>query len=156
MRSYSERLRVPVSWWLLAIVCVAILGAEVFAGFGGFVPLLVYGLLGAIVVAFLVAWGAATITVEDGALQAGGARLELAHTGEVTALDDRQSARMRGPRGDPTARMYGRPYLKRAVYVAITDPASPHPYWLIGTRHPEQLAAAIEASREPVTQPSVQ
>lgn len=151
MRSYSERLRVPVSWWLLALPCVALLGGEVYAGFGGLVPLLVYGLLGGIVAGFLVAWGAAAITVTDGWLQAGHARLDLAGTGEVTVLDERQAARLRGPRGDPLALMYGRPYLKRAVFIAITDPASTHPYWLIGTRHPGQLAAAIEASREPVT-----
>jgi hypothetical protein len=151
MRSYSERLRVPVSWWLLAIPCVALLGGEVYAGFGGFVPLLVYLVLGGIVAAFLISWGTATVSVADGVLAAGKDRLTLTAAGEVTALDERQSARLRGPRGDPSALLYLRPYLKRAVYVAVTDPASPHPYWLIGTRHPEELAAAIEASRQPVT-----
>jgi hypothetical protein len=151
MRSYSERLRVPVSWWLLAIPCVALLGGEVYAGFGGFVPLLVYLVLGGIVAAFLISWGTATVSVADGVLVAGKDQLALTATGEVTALDERQSARLRGPRGDPSALLYLRPYLKRAVYVAVTDPASPHPYWLIGTRHPEELAAAIEASRQPVT-----
>jgi hypothetical protein len=48
-----------------------------------------------------------------------------------------------------------RPYLKRAVYVGIVDPgegadpADGVPYWLIATRHPERLAAAIEEARPP-------
>ncbi len=36
-----------------------------------------------------------------------------------------------------------RPYLSRAVRVAITDPADPAPYWLISTRRPDDLAAAL-------------
>jgi hypothetical protein len=43
--------------------------------------------------------------------------------------------------------MMARPYLPRAVYIAIDDPASHIPYWLVGTRRPEELAAAIEAAR---------
>jgi hypothetical protein len=36
-----------------------------------------------------------------------------------------------------------RPYLSRAVRVEIDDPADPAPYWLLSTRHPERLAAAL-------------
>ena len=150
MRPYTERLRVPVSWWLLAIPVIAVLGAEVFAygNLHGIWPAVIYIVFTAVVAGFLLAWGAATITVTEGALVAGGATLPLEHAGEVAALDDKQSARLRGPRGDPAARLLLRPYLKRAVYIAVTDPASPHPYWLVGTRRPAELAAAIERRRE--------
>jgi hypothetical protein len=149
MRSYTERLRVPVSWWLLAVPVVAVLGAEIYfyAGLRGIWPLVVYGVFTAVVAGYLLAWGAATITVSDGKLVAGGATLQLEHAGEVAALDEKQSARVRGPRGDPAARLLLRPYLKRAVYISVTDPGGSHPYWLIGTRHPEELAAVIERSR---------
>jgi hypothetical protein len=33
------------------------------------------------------------------------------------------------------------------VYIAVDDPASQAPYWLIGTRQPAELAAAIDAAR---------
>jgi hypothetical protein len=33
------------------------------------------------------------------------------------------------------------------VYIAVPGPAAHGPYWLIGTRRPEELAAAIEAAR---------
>jgi hypothetical protein len=40
-----------------------------------------------------------------------------------------------------------RPYLKRAVYVGLADAGEGVPYWLVATRHPEKLAAAIENAR---------
>ena len=150
MRSYREHLRVPVSWWLLAIPCVAILGAEIYAGFGGFIPPLVDAVFAAAVVGFLLAWGAATIEVTDGTLRAGGATLPLSRAGDVMALDEKQAALLRGPRGDPAAHLLLRPYLKRAVYIALADPGSGVPYWLVATRHPAELAAAIERSRQTV------
>jgi hypothetical protein len=150
MRSYREHLRVPVSWWLLAIPCVAILGAEVYAGFGGFIPPLVDAVFTAIVVGFLLAWGAATIEVTDGTLRAGGATLPLSQARDVVVLDEKQAALLRGPRGDPAAHLLLRPYLKRAVYIALADPGSGVPYWLVATRHPAELAAAIERSRQTV------
>ena len=150
MRSYREHLRVPVSWWLLAIPCVAILGAEVYAGFGGFSPPLVDAVFAAVVVGVLLAWGAATIEVADGTLRAGGATLPLSRAVDVVVLDEKQAALLRGPRGDPAAHLMLRPYLKRAVYIALADPGSGVPYWLVATRHPAELAAAIERSRQTV------
>lgn len=150
MRAYTERLRVPVSWWLLAIPVIAVLGAEVFAygNLRGIWPAVVYIVFTVVVAGFLLNWSSATITVADGTLLAAGATLPLEHAGEVAALDEKQSARLRGPRGDPAAHLLLRPYLKRTVYIAITDPGSSHPYWLIATRHPEELAAAIERCRD--------
>jgi hypothetical protein len=54
---------------------------------------------------------------------------------------------MRGPRADPAAFMLIRPYLKLAVYIEISGGPAAVPYWLVGTRHPAELAAAIERSR---------
>ncbi len=150
MRSYREHLRVPVSWWLLAVPCVAILGGEVFAGFGGFIPPLIYTVFTAVVAGFLLAWGAATVEVTDGALRAGGATLPLSEVGDVVALDEKQAALLRGPRADPAAHLMLRPYLKRAVYIAVADPGSRVPYWLVATRHPAELATAIERERQTV------
>jgi hypothetical protein len=151
MRSYSERLRVPVSWWLLAIPTIAVLGAEIFAygNMRGIWPAVVYIVFTAVVGGFLLAWGMTSIKVADGVLHAGPDTLPLEQAGEVAALDEKQSARLRGPRGDPAACLLLRPYLKKTVYISVTDPQSSHPYWLIATRHPEELAAVIESCREP-------
>jgi hypothetical protein len=143
MPVYHERLHVPLAWWLLAVPVVAVLGGELYAGFGGLVPLVTYAVFAVAVGGFLLAWGMITVSVRDGVLDAGGARLPLESAGDVTVLDERQFALLRGPRADPAAAMVLRPYLKRGVYVGVTDASGPHPYLLIGTRHPEELAAAI-------------
>jgi len=150
MHVYRERLSVPALWWVLAVVCVALLGSEVWAGLGGLVPLLTYVVLALIVGAFLVNWSLAVIEVTDGVLRAGGATLPLDKAGEVVALNEEQAARVRGPRADPSAHLLLRPYLKRAVYVVVADPASAVPYWLLATRKPDELTAAIERSRQTV------
>jgi len=148
MGSYRERLLVPLSYWLLVVPVVVPLGAEAYFFVDGWIPPLVIGLLGAIVVVFLVHWSAATIEVTGSVLRAGRDTLALSEAGQVLALDERQAAQLRGPKGDPAARLLLRPYLKRAVYVGLADPADGVPYWLVGTRHPEKLAAAIEAGRD--------
>ena len=64
----------------------------------------------------------------------------------MIALDEKQARALSGPRADPAAHLLLRPYLKRAVYVGLADPAGGVPYWLVATRHPAELAAAIESA----------
>jgi len=148
VRSYHERLLVPVSWWLLAVPVIAILGGEVYAGFGGWIPPVIYAVFIVVVAGFLLAWGATTIEVADGTLRADKAELSLDKTSDVVPLDEKQAALLRGPKADPAAHLMLRPYLKRAVYIRLADPGSGVPYWLIATRHPAELATAIERGRQ--------
>jgi hypothetical protein len=92
-------------------------------------------------------WSTATIEVAGGVLRAGKDTLALSDADEVMALDEKQSMALRGPRADPAAHILLRPYLKRAVYVSLADPGEGVPYWLVATRRPEELAAAIERAR---------
>src|SRR5258708_2004331 len=46
MREYSERLRVPASWWLLVVGCVALLGTTLWAGLGVATAIVIYAVLG--------------------------------------------------------------------------------------------------------------
>ena len=147
-RSYHERLRVPVSWWLLAIPVIAVLGGEVYAGFGGLVPPLIYAAFIVVVGGFLLSWGATSVEVTGAALRVGSAALPLSQVGEVVALDPQQAALLRGPRADPAARLLLRPYLKSAVYIGLSERGSGVPYWLVATRHPAELATAIERGRQ--------
>jgi Protein of unknown function (DUF3093) len=146
--SYHERLLVPVSWWLLAVPVIAVLGGEVYAGFTGWIPPLIYAVFIVVVGGFLLAWGRATVDVADGTLRAGGAELPLDQTSDVVALDEKQAKLIAGPKGDPAARLLLRPYLKHAVYIRLADPGSGIPYWLVATRHPAELATAIEHGRQ--------
>jgi hypothetical protein len=154
MHDYRERLRVPLAWWLLAVPTVLILGATLYAGLAEPWPVIIMSGLAAGCAAFLIALGVATVEVRNGALRAGSAVLPLTAVSEVVSLDEKQTTRLRGPRADPGAYLSSRPYLKESVYLALvaSDPAHPvggptAPYWLIGTRHPAELAAAIERCR---------
>lgn len=148
MRDYRERLAVPIAWWLLAVPVILILGAYgIYANLNGTTVVIVYIVIAAVYLATLVSWGATSVEVGDGQLRAGRDVLPLGQVTEVVALDPAQSAAMRGPRADPAAHMLLRPFLKQAVYIAVQDPAGQVPYWLVGTRHPVELAAVIERSR---------
>lgn len=147
MRNYRERLSAPASWWLLALLCVLLFGTTLWAGFSLRVAVAVYLVLGAGVAAALLLWGRASIEVTSGELRAGTATISLSLAGEVAALDDAQTRALRGPRADPAALLLIRPYLKQAVYVEVLGQFTTRPYWLIGTRRPAELAAAIERSR---------
>ena len=148
MRDYRERLRVPLAWWLLAVPTVLILGATLYAGLPEPWPIITMAGLAAIGVTYLITMGLATVEIRDGTLRAGNATLPLTAVSEVVSLDEKQTMRLRGPRADPAAHLYSRPYLKESVYLAVDPVAgSTAPYWLIGTRHPADLAAAIERCR---------
>ena len=156
MREYRERLHVPLAWWLLAVPCVLIIGATLYAGLSWPWPIVIIGGLAAGCAAILISIGRGRIDVGEGAVWAGGAALPLTAISEVVALDEKQTIRMRGPRADPAAHLYSRPYLKRSVYLSVDPTASAAtgrpgvsgvPYWLIGTRRPAELAAAVERYR---------
>jgi len=147
MRDYHEQLRVPASWWLTSLLCVAIFGTTLWAGFSLYVAFACYLGLGGGCAAALLLYGHATIDVVGGELRARSATLRLSETGEVAALDAAQARELRGPQADPSAFLLIRPYLTRAVYVEVTGRLSGQPYWLLSTRRPAELAAAIQRSR---------
>jgi hypothetical protein len=171
MRVYHERLRVPVSWWLVGLAVIVILGAELAAGFGGPAVAAIYAVLVAGWAALLLSWGRPRVEVAGRELTVGRARLPLAAAGEVSALNRAQTRAIAGPQADPAAFTLIRPYLREAVYIEVTEPAqggAPRrrlrwrrwrvytevtepatgtPYWLVATRHPAELAAAINSAR---------
>ena len=148
MRDYREQLHVPLAWWLLAVPTVLIFGATLYAGLPDPWPIIIMVGLAAGCAAILISWSLARVEIGGETLRAGSAVLPLTAISEVITLDEKQTTQMRGPRADPAARLYSRPYLKASVYLAVDpefDPAVP--YWLIGTRHPAELAAVIERCR---------
>jgi hypothetical protein len=159
MHDYRERLYVPLAWWLLAVPAVLVLGGTLYAGLSWPWPVIILGGLAAGCATILITLGWARVEVGGGVLRAGNAVLPVTAISNVVALDEKQSTRLRGPQADPAAHLYSRPYLKESVYLAVDAAADPRvsaaPYWLIGTRRPAELAAAIErcrvqAGQEPV------
>ncbi len=151
MQSYRERLFAPPLWWVTGMLTMLTFGAIVWTGFDLGITLAVFGALILVTAAFLLNWGRVSIEVADGVLSVGPDRLPLADVGEVVPLDERQSRALRGPHADPRAHVLIRPYLRCAVYVEVTRPGAASPYWLLATRRPAELAAAIESARPVVT-----
>ncbi|MGI9008554.1 MAG: DUF3093 domain-containing protein [Streptosporangiaceae bacterium] len=147
MPVYRERLGAPLTWWLVITGCVLLLGTAVWAGLSLTVAWLTYAGLEALAAAILIPWGLASIAVSPDALTARRRRLPLGQVAGATALDRAQSAALRGPQADPAAVLLLRPWLPRAVYVEVARRPADQPYWLLATRFPERLAAAIEQAR---------
>ncbi len=150
MSDYAERLRVPRWWWPVAAALVGLLGAEIHVGLPLAWKVGTYAVFGAGAAGLLLFAGAARVGVRNGQLVAGRARLPVEHTGELRVLDRAAMSAAMGPEADPAAYTLTRSWLPGAVRVEVTDPADDTPYWLVGSRHPDRLAAALEAARSPV------
>lgn len=148
--TYSETLRVPLRWWaIVTMFHASALLALLVAGLG----IWSYVVMGAVVgltVALLVSYGSARVAVTDQELVAGRARIPLSLLSRPVALDADATRDRIGPLADARAYLLVRPYVARAVVVDVTDPRDPAPYWLMSSRHPRTLAAAL-AARVPGT-----
>lgn len=147
MHSYRERLRAPVSWWVNGMLIMFTFGSIVWFGFPLWAAVVTYATLFAVTAAFLLNWGRASIEIDGEQLRAPGATLPLAVAGEVRMLDEAQARALRGPRADPQAYLLIRPYLRKAVYIEVCSADIAAPYWLLFTRRPAELAAAVESAR---------
>ena len=147
MDDYRERLHVPLIWWMLAVASLLTLAATLYGLSQAWIVVIIAAAT-AVCAAMLVNLGLGGVEVGGGTLRTGKTGLPLAAISEVVTLDEKQTRLLRGPRANPAAHMYSRPYLKESVYVALDPADSPTvPYWLVGTRHPAELAAIIERCR---------
>jgi hypothetical protein len=111
------------------------------AGWRSVVP---YAVLLPVAVGGLVLASRGRVTVADGVLHVPGARIPLDHLGGVTPLNREGTRRVRGPLAEPRAFVVTRGWLNESVRVQVEDPEDDTPYWLIGTRRPAELAAALQ------------
>jgi hypothetical protein len=142
---YSERLHVPLRWWVQATMLLATLWLAFVVAMPAWAAWSATGLL--LVLTFgLFTWvGSARVAVRDGMLYAGPAHISVALLGPVEPLDAEQTRQVHGVDADARAFLLTRPYLKRSVKVIVADPADRTPYWLVSTRHPRELTAALTA-----------
>ena len=144
---HEETLYAPLSWWLVvagfAIVVwwVFVLATPLAVAVGA--GLVVAAALGGV----LWAYGRAAVTVRGGEIAACGARIEVEYCGPAQALDASQTAAVRGRDADARAYLALRPYIATSVRLEIADERDPTPYWLISTRNPDRLVAAIDSAR---------
>jgi hypothetical protein len=136
-------LSVPLWWYLPAIGLAVLLGAEVHMGYPGVRSWIGYAITVPLCLGTLLWLGRVRVKVADGQLQAGEARLPLRFVGrvDVVARADKQQAL--GPDLDPTAHLVHRAWVGPVVRIEVTDPDDSTPYWIVSTRDPNGLVAAL-------------
>jgi hypothetical protein len=147
--SYSERLSVPLRWWVQGTMLVATFWLAFVVSTPAAVAWSATAVLLLVMVGVLFAYGAPRVEVADGWLRAGRARIPGEFLGEVEPLDAVETRRVAGRDADVRAYLLLRPYLKRTVKVTVQDERDPAPYWLVSTRQAEELAAAIRVISTP-------
>ena len=140
---YEERLVAPPWVWLAVLVVAGVSAATVHGGASGVRSVLPYAVLLPLAVAGLVSVSRGRIRVAGGVLHVPGARIPLDQLGGVTPLDREGTRRVRGPLAEPRALIVTRAWLPSSVRVQVEDPEDDTPYWLVGTRRPQELATVL-------------
>ena len=142
---YVERLLPSVSIWLGITLFSVLVYISLFV-----VDYIIAGLVAPVVliVGFLIAWMTSpTLRVTDTELHAGRAHIALPLLGQPAVLDREGLRGALGPAFD--ARTFACLHLgaRHALWMDVLDETDPAPGWLISTRRPAELAAALAATR---------
>jgi hypothetical protein len=141
--TYRERLTAPVSWWLAAIAFGAVWGWVMLVVTTWPIAIVTTVVVAAVFLVLVWRYGSLLIVVDATGLTVGRSRIERAHVGSVQPLH-RADYRLRlGTGADARAYLVTRPYLDRGVLVPVEDASDPVPYWLVSSRRPDALAAAL-------------
>ncbi len=87
------------------------------------------------------------IEVSSEQLTAGRARLPIAFIGEVTGHSGEEATLQRGQKLDARAWLMIRGWVSPVVRIEVSDTKDPTPYWLVSTRQPAAMVAAIAEAK---------
>jgi hypothetical protein len=76
------------------------------------------------------------------------ARLPARFVADAIPIDAEGKRLLMGTGADPLAFVVQRPWIRGAVQVLLDDPADPTPYWVVSSRDPVGLAAALATARD--------
>lgn len=145
MTTYRERLW-PSLWLYISTLLVIPAALLVFLPINKTAgPIVGIALYAGVVISLLL--GSPVVRVTDEALLAGRATLPIRIMGAVTAFHGDAARDERGPRLDARAWLLIRGWIAPVVKIELDDPDDPAPYWIVSTRHPEAVVAAIESAR---------
>ena len=146
--AHAERLRVPWWMWPAGLAAAGVLAMEVWLGAAGVQAWLPFALLLPASVALLFRLGRIRVAVEDGELRVDDARLPVRFVADAVPLDADGKREVLGVASHPLAFVVQRPWVRGAVQVVLDDPADPTPFWVVSSRRPVELAAAILVERD--------
>ena len=93
--------------------------------------------------ALLLVLASPTVSVADGVLTAGRARIETRLLGEAVPFEGADATLERGQKLDARAWLLIRGWIAPVVRIPLEDPTDPAPYWLVSSRRPQKMAAVI-------------
>lgn len=141
--TYSERLFVPLGWWLFGAAFAVTCGWIFLVATTWGVAIATTAFVGVGTAILLFGYGRVEVRIDSDELYAGGAHIEHRYCGQPTVLDAEEFRAIMGPQANANSFTVTRPYLKTGVLLPLTDRRDPTPYWLIASRRPDALAAAL-------------
>ncbi|CAN5136402.1 DUF3093 domain-containing protein [soil metagenome] len=145
MTSFRERMYLPVAWWLRALVFIVAIWWIFVVSTSAILALIATLLTAAVVIGGLARYGGAGVEINDGWLTAGRASIELDFLGDATVLDRELMRQQMGTKADARAYIFYRSFVDTGVMVEINDPRDTTPYWLLSSRNPDRLVAALSS-----------
>ena len=146
---YRERLWVPWWWWLVGVGASAVLAKEVNMGVRTLPDWLPYTVLAAAAVGVLLWLSRTEVQIVDAGadaeLWAGEAHLPVSVVQRSAAIPRSAKSAALGRQLDPAAYVMHRTWVGPLALVVLNDPDDPTPYWLVSSRHPDRLLAALRS-----------
>lgn len=141
---FDERLYAPWWWYPAALLIGAILAAQFRLADENLTVWIPFGIV--LPSSLLVVWlaGRRRTFVADGVLHARSGRLPVSAIAQVLPLDPATVRLVMGREGDPSAFLATRAWIGPGVQILLDDPDDPTPYWVVSTRHPNELARALQ------------
>ncbi len=143
---YRETLRPPLWWYAVALGVASLLAAEFHIAGIRLTDWIPFGVLLPLSIVIVWTLGRGAVEVADGEIRTRGAHLPLRFVSGAVALDAHTLRRVVGREGDPAAFISIRPWIGPGVQLWLDDPDDPAPYWVLSTRHPQQLVQAVRAA----------
>ncbi|UNX53383.1 DUF3093 domain-containing protein [Georgenia sp. TF02-10] len=152
---YTERL-LPGPGGLVVVALAGLACGVLALPIGGGAAALVVGVLGTLAVGAIVALSSPVVAVVAGGdpadggqaeelrLRAGGAVIPVGALGPGEVLDAEGLRQALGVSADARDWVCQRPWVRSAVRLPVTDPRDATPSWVVCTRRPAQLLAALD------------
>lgn len=143
----------PLWWWPIAFGITALLAYEIHMGIPKLPVWLPYVVLFPLPVWALI-WlsrlrvGVVAPTVQPVELLVGRAHLPVDVIARTAAVPPSAKSAALGRQLDPAAYVQHRAWVREMVLVVLDDPDDPTPYWLVSTRHPDRVLAALGRADE--------
>jgi len=145
---YRERLSVPWWWFLPGLGLAGLIAVEVNQGVDALPNWLPFAVLLPVAIVVLVWFGRTEVRVlggpgDDVELWVGDAHLPVTVVSRSAEVPRSAKSAALGRQLDPAAFVVHRAWVGPMVLLVLDDPDDPTPYWLVSTRRPERVLAAL-------------